>query len=243
MKQPLRYLLTATLLAPLLSGCGSNDQPADAPTEATANTETTVASPEVAAETAPAETAPAQPAAGETAATPGGAFNISTIPVSTASLGGFPYVSGPKGYKFPNPSDSAYYEFDRSYVYDGQQLVPIEGKVLRRQYRVINNNKKTSELMQQRNYETLIKSLGGVQVSSGELPREAVEKIGRDTYKKYTGNIDAGDQVDTYVIRQKDKEVWIQVKPGETYMNINVTERAAMPQQVSTVPAGELKKN
>ncbi|WP_218134800.1 hypothetical protein, partial [Hymenobacter lapidiphilus] len=59
---------------------------------------------------------------------------------------------------------------------------------------------------------------------------------------KYSGNMDSGDQVDTYLIRQKDKEVWIQVKPGETYMNINVTERAAMPQQVSVLPADELKK-
>ena len=237
MKQHLHYLFAAALLAPLLTGCGSKDKADEAAAaEVTTETATTPA-----AET---PTAPAGEAAtGTTAATPGGAFNISAVPTSTANLGRFPYVGGPKGYKFPNPSDSAYYEFDRTYVYDGTQLIPVEGKVLRRQYRVIDDNKKTSELMQQRNYENLIKSLGGVQVSSGELPDAAVEKIGRDTYNKYSGSISGGNLVDTYVIRQKDKEVWIQVKPGETYMNINVTERAAMPQQVSTIPAEELKKN
>ena len=237
MKHCFRYLLSATLLTALLSGCGSKDKADETATDVTATTETTTT--EVPAETTPAETAPAETAAGSAAAT----FDLSKVPVSTANLGRFPYVSGPKGYKFPNPSDSAYYEFDRSYVYDGKQLIPIEGKVLRRQYRVIDEAKKTSELMQQRNYETLIKNLGGVQVSSGELPSEAVEKVGRDAYNKNGGGISSGDQVDTYVIRQKDKEVWIQLHPGETYMNINVTERAAMPQQVSTIPADELKKN
>lgn len=234
MKQPLRYLLTAALLAPLLTGCGSKDEAADTASDTTTPPIETAAAPD-ASETAPETTA--------AAAAPDATFDLSAVPVSTANLGRFPYVGGPKGYKFPNPSDSAYYEFDRTYVYDGKQLVPVEGKVLRRQYRVIDDNKKTSELMQQRNYEQLIKSLGGVQVSSGELPDAAVEKVGRDTYNKYSGNVSGGDLVDTYVIRQKDKEVWIQVKPGETYMNINVTERAAMPQQVSTIPAEELKKN
>lgn len=238
MKPALRYLLSAALLAPLLTGCGGKDTADETATDITTTTTETLTT-EVPTETTPAETAPTDPAATSANAT----FDLSKVPVSTANIGRFPYVSGPKGYKFPNPSDSAYYEFDRSYVYDGKQLIPVEGKVLRRQYRVIDDNKKTSELMQQRNYEALIKSLGGVQVSSAVLPREAVETVGRDTYNKYSGNMDSGDQVDTYLIRQKDKEVWIQVKPGETYMNINVTERAAMPQQVSVLPADELKKN
>ncbi|MBT9394577.1 hypothetical protein KLP40_15505 [Hymenobacter sp. NST-14] len=236
MKHSLRYLLTAALLAPLLTGCGSKDPAAETASEAT-TTQAPVA--EATTATPPAE-APATTAA---ATSPDATFDLSAVPVSTANLGRFPYVSGPKGYKFPNASDSAYYEFDRVYVYDGKQLVPVEGKVLRRQYRVMDDNKKTSELMQQRNYENLINSLGGVQVSSGELPREAIEKVGRDTYGKYNADISSGDLVDTYVIRQQNKEVWIQVKPGETYMNINVIERGAMPQQVATIPAEELKKN
>ncbi|WP_092774214.1 hypothetical protein [Hymenobacter actinosclerus] len=237
MKHCFRYLLSATLLTALLSGCGSKDKADETATDVTATTETTTT--EIPAETTPAETAAPETAAGSAAAT----FDLSKVPLSTANLGRFPYVSGPKGYKFPNPSDSAYYEFDRSYVYDGKQLIPIEGKVLRRQYRVIDEAKKTSELMQQRNYEALIKSLGGVQVSSAELPSEAIEKVGSDTYRKYAGNISSGEQVDTYLIRQKDKEVWIQIQPGDTYMDVVVTERAAMPQQVSTIPADELKKN
>ena len=229
-----RYLAFAGLLTLLLPACKPGTQAEKDTPNATATTAETPASPAATSPTAAASPAPAGPDA---------MFDINTVPISTANLGGFPYVSGPKGYKFPNPSDSAYYEFDRSYVYDGQQLIPIEGKVLRRQYRVIDEAKKTSELMQQRNYESLIKSLGGVQVSSAELPGAAIEKVGNDTYRKYAGNISGGDQVDTYLIRQKDKEVWIQVHPGDTYMDVVVTERAAMPQQVSTIPAEELKKN
>lgn len=237
MKNVLRYLLSAVLLAPLLTGCGTKDTADETATDVATPTETTAA--EVPTEATPTENPAVETANPSADAT----FDLTKVPVSTANLGRFPYVSGPKGYKFPNPSDSAYYEFDRSYVYDGKQLIPVEGKVLRRQYRVIDDNKKTSELMQQRNYENLIKSLGGVPVSSAELPREAIEKVGNDTYKKYAGNISSGEQVDTYLIRQKDKEVWIQIQPGDTYMDVVVTERAAMPQQVTTIPADELKKN
>ncbi|OGX90130.1 hypothetical protein [Hymenobacter coccineus] len=101
---------------------------------------------------------------------------------------------------------------------------------------MIDDKKRTSELMVQRNYGDLVKGLGGVQVSSGELPREAVDKVSSDEYHKHLGGLNAGEDVDTYVIRQKDKEVWVQAKPGDDRYQLNITERAAMPQQATTLP-------
>lgn len=165
------------------------------------------------------------------------------MPISTARLGGFPYLGKLQGYKINVPSDSVDFEFDRTYIYDGKNMVPVEGHVLRREYIAINEQKKTSELMQQRNYENLVKSLGGVKVSSGQLPNEVVEKFGSDKYHKHDGGIDPNDQVDTSVIRQKDREIWVQLAPGGYHYNLNVTERAAMPQRALATPAVELKKN
>lgn len=201
--------------------------------------------------TAPAASAPAAataaPAAAATAApaaaAPDAVFDINAVPVSAANLGGFPYLGKLPGYKINVPSDSVAFEFERTYVYDGKNLVPVEGRVLRRQYVAENDQKKTSELMMQRNYGNLIKSLGGVQVSSGQLPIEPVDKMGRDEFNKHSGGIDPGNQVDTYVIRQKDKEVWIQLLPNDYRYYLNVTEKAAMPQRVTVIPAAELKKN
>ncbi|MGI4886714.1 MAG: hypothetical protein ACRYFR_17295 [Janthinobacterium lividum] len=234
MKNPALSLFALAGLAGLLTACGAK-KTADATTVPAADAPP-VASP-------PAAEAPAAPTAPATAAAPDATFDINSVPVSTANLGGFPYLSKLPGYKIAYNSDSAAFDFDRSYVYDGKALVPVEGRVLRRLYHVVDNKKRTSELMIQRNYGNFIKSMGGVQVSSGKLPREAVDKVGSDEYDKHFGELNVGDDVDTYVIRQKDKEVWVQVKPGDDRYQLNVTEKAAMPQQVTTIPAAELKKN
>ena len=217
---------SSVVLAGLLAACGSK-KAGDVTTTTTAD-----------APAAPAETPAAAPATA-----PAATFDLSSVPVSAANLGGFPYLGKLPGYKINVPSDSVAFEFDRSYIYDGKNLVPVEGRVLRREYVAINDQKETSELMQQRNYGNLIKSLGGVQVASGVLPVEPADKLGRDEYNKHSGGIDPGNQVDTYVIRQKDKEVWVQLKPDKYRYYLNVTERAAMPQKVTTLPAEELKKN
>ena len=226
-------LLAALALAGSLSACGNKDKAA----------EQTATAP---VPTAGSGTPTPEPAAGvaattPTAATPDATFDLSAVPVSTANLGSFPYLSKLPGYHLNVPSDSVDYEFDRLYVYDGKNLLPIEGHVLRREYVSVNQQKETSELMMERNYENLVKTLGGVKVWSGEIPNEAVQKVG-DDYHKYHG-LDAGKPTDTYLIRQKDKEIWVQLQPNHYDYTLNVVERAAMPQKLTVTPAAELKKN
>lgn len=228
MKHSALFPVVLASLLGLLTACG---------TKKTEETATTTTAPPVAA-AAPAETAPAP-----IAAAPAATFDINSVPVSTANLGSFPYLSKLPGYQIGYASDSVAFDFDRSYVYDGKALVPVEGRVLRCLYRAKDDKKKASELMIRRNYENLIKELGGVRVSSGELPNEVVDKVGRDEYHKHSGGISPGEQADTYVIRQKDKEVWIQLLADDYHYQLNVLEKAAMPQQATTLPAAELKKN
>lgn len=235
MMQTPRHFVVALALAGGLSACGSKDKSAEqaAPPAATATPPTETA----ATPAAPVTETPAAPAAADAT------FDLSAVPVSTAALGRFPYLGRLQGYKLNVPSDSVDFEFDRNYIYDGKNIVPVEGRVLRRSYIVANDQKKTSVLMMQRNYENLVKSLGGVKVWSGELPNEAVEKLGSAEFHKHNGNIDPNNQVDTYVIRQKDKEIWVQLRPDDYRYYLNVIERAAMPQRVSALKADELKKN
>ncbi|WP_223648668.1 hypothetical protein [Hymenobacter psoromatis] len=227
-------LLAALLLAGGLSACGNKDKAAEQTTAATLPT-------------AGSGTPTPVPAAGVAATTPAATpatdatFDLSSVPVSTANMGSFPYLAKLPGYHLNVPSDSTDYEFDRLYVYDGKQMLPVEGHVLRRQYVSINQQKETSELMMERNYENLVKTLGGVKVWSGEIPGEARDKVG-DDYSKYHG-LDAGKSADTYLIRQKDKEVWVQLVPDHYSYTLNVVERAAMPQKLTVTPAAELKKN
>lgn len=227
---PFPHFVLAGLLG-LLTACGAKKTE-----ESTATTTSPASAPAVAA--APAETAPAA-----VAAAPAATFDSSSVPISTANLGGFPYLSKLPNYHVNVSSDSIAFDFDRTYVYDGKNILPVEGRVLRREYVPVDAKKQTSVLMIQRNYADLVKSLGGVQVSSVEMPANVVDAFGRPEYDKHNGGIASGNQVDTYVIRQKDKEVWVQVAPDGYHYHLNVTEKAAMPQQATTLPAAELKKN
>ncbi len=231
---PLRLPLFAALaLATSLSGCGSKDKPAEQTTAAA----TTTPEPAPAPTPAPAADAPATPATDASAA-----FDLNSVPISTAALGHFPYLSKLPGYKLNVLSDSIAFDFDRYYVYDGKKLLPIEGRVLRREYIASDDQKKTSDLMIQRNYENLVKSLGGVLINSGPISSEAKEKIGTEEYRKHNTEPGSSDQVNSYVIRQKDKEVWVQVRTDNYHINLDVVEKAAMPQQAKVMAADELKK-
>ncbi|AWM34601.1 hypothetical protein [Hymenobacter nivis] len=239
MRQVPRLLLTALALAGGLSACGHKDQAAEQASQPT----TTATAPPAATETAtaPAETSPA------TAAAPAAAFDITTVPVSTANLGRFPYIAGLKGFSL-NTSNSKEYDFERTYVYDGKTLLAIEGKVSRRLFdaeRSGENTKAVSELAIDRNFENLLKKLGAVKVWTGTIPKEAVDKIGSDEFYKHHGfGSSDNDASDTYLIRQKNKEVWVQVnsQPGGDY-GIDVVEKAVMPKLTTAMPAADLKKN
>ncbi|UOQ54607.1 hypothetical protein [Hymenobacter cellulosivorans] len=216
-----------------LVGCKAKTAEAS---ETTATTET----PAAPASTGTPEAAPAPETTTEATAT----FDLNSVPVSSANLGAWPYLSRLKGYETRYDSDSSGFDFDRTYVFDGKNIIPIEGKIVRRSYRPIDSEKPASELMIQRNYENLVKELGGVKVSSAKIPDETLKKMGESEYEKHSGGMHNYQPVDTYVIRQKDKEVWVQVQTsGDHQYKLNVTERAAMPQQAGVVGAVELKKN
>jgi hypothetical protein len=228
MKSISRYVLVALALAGGLTACGSKDQPAEQSTPPTTTAP------------APAETA-TTPAAATTE--PAATFDLSKVPVSSADLGVFPYLAPLPGYEV-NTSNSESFDFERAYIFDGQNIIAVEGKVSRRFLEPAADAKKASDLMIQRNYEELFQKLGAVKVSDTQVPKEAVDKIGSDEYYKHNGKIDGQNgPVYTYVIRQKDKEVWMQLELASGDYRLNVTERAPMAQQATTLKADELKKN
>jgi hypothetical protein len=241
MKTTLLKLVATGALAYGIGACGTKETAAESTTVSTeASAASTVENTPATSETA------AVPATETTAAASSDAtFDLSKVPVSSTDLGQFPYLSPLKNYQV-NTSNSENYEFERAYVYDGQNLVPIEGKVSQRLISPENRDKKASELMIRRNYEALLKDLGATKVYSGKVSREAIDKVGgyENTSKYGKWSVSTDYETDAYVVRQKDKEVWVQVTAlgSDGGYNLTVTERAAMPQQASIIKADELKK-
>lgn len=212
--------------------------PVEAPKPAAEAPKPTEAEPKPVAE-APKPAEPAQAAAPA-------AFNIDSVPVSTATLGAFPYFTLPEGVSAEEQKGKAF-DFDRRYLLAGDELIAVEGKVHQRKFRLAQKDKTFSELEIHRNYENIIKQAGGVKTHAKPMSKAAIDKAGgREAVEKYYFGPGPGDYYEhnTYVIRQSNKEIWVQVATGviPPHGFVLVVERAAMAQSVGMLKADQMKK-
>lgn len=228
MNKPL-HAFACLLLYPvlMLSACKRRDPPAiGAPAAQTAG-----ATPAAASASAPASVPAAAP------------FDVASVPVSTATMPPFPFVAFPKdlGDGYHN-EDKA---FDRVYVVAGQELRPVEGHLSLRFFPP--SAIKMSNLAAFRNYDQVIKSLGGVRVDTVAPGDQAfIARNGGDRNailaKLRLLNLeDTGpDDVPTfaqYLIRTPTSNVWISFSLFDDKNNVNlvVLEEKAMQQTVGLV--------
>ncbi|HMB55618.1 MAG TPA: OmpA family protein [Arenimonas sp.] len=237
------------LLLPALLVFAACSKPADVPP---ADTQTpspaTTPAPAVTASVA-APAVPATVAAPVATAVPANTeFDPASVPVSTATLPPFPFFKTPEGLTsiFADKEKNA--SFDREHMIAGGKIVAIEGKVFREGFKLDNpEGRSYSDIEFQRNYENAITALGGVKVSTVQYTDEVNQAFGsRDVVDKHYHGACAGVdcQNDTYLIRQNNKETWIQVSTGAIPLHgyVTVLERQAMTSALSFLSAGDMKK-
>jgi outer membrane protein OmpA-like peptidoglycan-associated protein len=222
----LSILLLGTLSALSLAGCKRKEAPV-APTA------------EVAAAGTPA--ASAAPAA---AAAPAKAFDTASVPMSTAAMPPFPFLEMP-------PDTDGYHkdgkDFDRAWVIAGNELRAVEGRTSERWFPV--SVAKMSMLSAFRNYETAIKSMGGVRVDTVQpLDPAFIARNGGDqeaVLKKLSipnSHLTAPGDTPTfsqYLVRTPKGNIWIALYffDDDLNMSIEVVQEKAMEQTISLVKA------
>jgi len=158
-----------------------------------------------------------------TAPVASGEFDITTIPVSEAKLGEFPFINPPKDYCYGycsswngKPNEKDIKDTDKEYFAVDGKLIPVEGKTYKVTIEKNRNidNKKFSRVFALNSLEKDITALGGVQVNKVPVSNEEWKRVGDDELitRGYGKSMDVNllDDVKTYVIKTKDKQVWIQ---------------------------------
>jgi outer membrane protein OmpA-like peptidoglycan-associated protein len=164
------------------------------------------------------------------------AINLENFPMSTASLPAFPYLDWPAGFDsfFGHERIS---DFDRYHVLVGNKILAIEGRGASRFFR--NRNTTLSETAARRNYEALIKKLGGVRVPSLSPDNPSLNKI-----------TDLGEQLqllsyscsyDTYLVRRTEGNIWIVLMTTKDETKFIVVQEKPMVQSVGLVQASAVK--
>ena len=228
----MKKALTTTLalaVALSLAACKKHEQPAQGDAQ-------TAAPP--AADTAAAPSTPPQQAASGAAT-----FDVSSLPVSSAPLGDFPYIALPKGYITGSTPDLV--DFDEVPFWTGDRLQPVEGKVW--SAHVTNAQDKTfSALELQRNLEAVVATMGGKKIFDGKLPQQATQKVSEwphDLASKYNSGL--GDiwnnAVQVFVVHRADRDIWIHFCAYEFGAGLLIAETKPLQITAGLLPASELK--
>jgi outer membrane protein OmpA-like peptidoglycan-associated protein len=179
-------------------------------------------------------------------------FDLQSVPVSTANLPAFPYLDYPEKLERGYRSDKKP-QFDEVYLIAGKELRRVEGQVLVRHFPHTSLN--MSALESQRNYENLIKSLGGVKVSQ-LMPADAEFKRlypeSEDQLEKkmrVLGINNGGKNYQMYLLRTPQKNIWfgLSIYDNDSGTWLMTVEEKAFEQTVSLtkaeVMADDLKKS
>ena len=197
---------------------------------------------------APTPDTPSAPAAPATPAAATAEFDPSSVPESAATLPPFPFFKEPEGLKSTFDDKDRHKNFDREHMIAGNRVVAVEGKVFRDRFRLNDpEQREYSELEFQRNYSEAIKELGGQEVSRAQYTYEVSDAFGgRDAVDKhYHGTCASpGCENHTYLVRQGDREYWIQVSTGAIppHGEVVVLERQAMASKLAFLDAAAMKQ-
>lgn len=181
-------------------------------------------------------------------------FDINKVPITNNFEGSFPYFKLPDGYMFNDPNSyrgkGVVNDVDKEYFYNHGIYFPMEGKTFKAQIRVDDEkfkDKKFSKLEVQKSFDELIAGIGGVKINNGEPlqsgQKDSLDKTDANAYRDgYMHSCHNFDDVHTYVIRTKDKTVFVQYNIGADQSDITVLEPKVFENKMSIIPAAEIQK-
>jgi OmpA-OmpF porin, OOP family len=183
-----------------------------------------------------------------------GKFDINNIQLANDFEGAFPYFILPEGYIFTDPKKyhgkGEIKDFDKEFfLYHGIHF-PMEGKSFKAEIRVDSDkfkDKVFSKLEIQKSFEELIKNIGGEKINNGELFKNGEKDRLKNEAPNalsdgYIFSSNNWEDIHTYVIKTKDKTVFVQYNLGTENASLCVLEPKALENKMSIIPAAEIKK-
>ena len=147
-------------------------------------------------------------------------FNSATAQqVSKADLGTFPYFRSLPNFKPSNgSSDSVTYEQQRVYLYDGKKIFSVDGQASSQYLKFVGEKSRPSAFQLINEYDRVITAVGGKKIYTGQVPGTALKAaLGSDDivelFSKGSMVKSAHYGIVEWVIKQPNKEVWVQLQP------------------------------
>lgn len=219
--------LLPALLVVALAGCGQADEkPAAAPPPAV------VEPPSQAQQAGQAE-----------AADRADGLDLSDVPVSTVTMGAFPYLSLPDGYR---TAEASTFDLDRAPFWVGNEFHWVEGRVHQAAI-FADPGKQFAELELQNYVDEMLDRVGAVLLSEAdEIPMHLATGAGLDeaTRLKYRAGLGHfySRPVKTYVVRRADGDIWVHFTSHERGASWIIARSAEYDPTIRLLSGVELKR-
>jgi OmpA-OmpF porin, OOP family len=192
------------------------------------------------------------PTASATPVATTGGFDPESAPISTATLGAWPYFGIMDGYEkfkkeiMSTSDDAAFLEdvpYDRWEFFDGTKLIPVEGQTI-----ITGGKGESASFFQiQKTYEKLVHDLGGVTVYEGTgKPLKERNLMFQD--KRFRAKyIYEEDKMGVYMIRTPTSQIWVEVyhawEDNSKNYWLTIVEKKALEVKVKLIPAAQMKSD
>ncbi len=171
-------------------------------------------------------------------------FDLASLPISNASMGDFPYFSAPRDTHYINRGGVTL-DFDTAYVAIDGRLVTVEGPWFGAYIHPVRGTR-WSEAFVRKSYDDIIRSLGGVRVFHGSIPKAEIDRVRQEPgFGKPQGSLDYWNKhpISTYVIhRGPNAAVYVQLQTTTAGGSIQVAQHGAFEQTIELLSAADLEK-
>jgi hypothetical protein len=164
-------------------------------------------------------------------------FDVAKVANTSFDLGRFPFFPAPKGYQYRNVKMK---DKGQEYFLADGKLMPVEGKTFKAE--LVRAEDSTPAVFSiskvEKSYDRLISSVGGVKVSTDIPTKAEMERVGdEEIYDKERGFTVGfgGIELNTYVLRNKGAEVWVQLSMNNVYGAICIIQRGDFVKSLKVV--------
>jgi outer membrane protein OmpA-like peptidoglycan-associated protein len=181
-------------------------------------------------------------------------FDWSTVPLSTAQIGAFPYLSAPEGlyisdkdsYGKSKTGYSYLQEFNMLIMFNGQSFYKAEGKVAKMQFRMVKDNAEFNQYGFDNSVDNYLASIGAKLTGKLKLSKAQTTFLNKDDDMTIHNHI-IGDPYNVpvrfYALNHSTGKVMFQVFSNTASGEVAVVQLAAFEQTIKAPTAVQMKKD
>jgi len=168
-------------------------------------------------------------------------FDWSTVPVSTAEIGDFPYITASGSFDIEK---GGFYDFNQLIMFNGTSFWRAEGKLLTIHFKM-TDGLRWNKYKFDRSINPYLESIGAKRVFKGGIPSSLLDRYEEEkhTWYEYMTCTSRGAKVNYYALNHVTGRIVFQVCSGSSKGSVGVLELESFKQTIQAPTASKMKQD